>query len=181
MGVGGVQITYVRYLTGLTLRSYGARTFLTERMWARLEPLLPSEQGGMGRPCMDNRPIVEAILWKHRTGAPWRDLPESFELWNRSSLASIGGTGAVSGSGSSKPFEVRRIVNGAWSMAPSSAPTSMPLVQRGDLHPSPWALTRRLFDQGPPDRLCPRQSRGLRADARPVAHEQATRKPVDGP
>ncbi|WP_372342155.1 IS5 family transposase [Geothrix sp. PMB-07] len=51
-------------------------------MWARLEPLLPSEQGGMGRPRLDNRPIVEAILWKHRTGAPWRDLPESFGPWN---------------------------------------------------------------------------------------------------
>ncbi len=58
------------------------RTFLTERMWARLEPLLPSEQGGMRRPRLDNRPIVEAIFWKHRTGVPWRDLPESFEPWN---------------------------------------------------------------------------------------------------
>ncbi|WP_372342202.1 IS5 family transposase [Geothrix sp. PMB-07] len=48
----------------------------------QLEPLLPSEQGGMGRPRLDNRPIVEAILWKHRTGAPWRDLPESFGPWN---------------------------------------------------------------------------------------------------
>src|ERR1035437_5863329 len=59
-----------------------ARTFLTEPMWARLEPLLPREQGGMGRPRLDNRPIVEAILWKHRTGAPWSDLPESFGPWN---------------------------------------------------------------------------------------------------
>jgi transposase len=25
--------------------------------------------------------MVEAILWKHRTGAPWRDLPESFGPW----------------------------------------------------------------------------------------------------
>jgi len=59
-----------------------ARTFLTERMWARLEPLLPSEHGGMGGPHLDNRPIVEAILWKHWTGAPLRDLPESFGPWN---------------------------------------------------------------------------------------------------
>ena len=25
--------------------------------------------------------MVEAILWKHRTGAPWRDLPEAFGPW----------------------------------------------------------------------------------------------------
>jgi transposase len=25
--------------------------------------------------------MIEAILWKHRTGAPWRDLPESFGPW----------------------------------------------------------------------------------------------------
>src|ERR1035438_2664882 len=67
---------------GITLRWSVARTFLTERKWARLEPLLPSEQGGMGRPRLDNRPTVEAIPWKHRTGAPWRDLPESFGPWN---------------------------------------------------------------------------------------------------
>lgn len=57
------------------------RTFLTDHMWNRLEPLLPAEQGGMGRPRLPNRPIVEAILWKHRTGAPWRDLPESYGPW----------------------------------------------------------------------------------------------------
>lgn len=72
----------LRYLMGLTLRESVARTFPTERMWVRLEPLLPSEQGGTGRPRLDNRAIVEAILWKHRTGAPWRGLPESFGLWN---------------------------------------------------------------------------------------------------
>lgn len=45
-------------------------------MWARLGPLGPGEQGGMGRPRVENRPIVDAILWNHRTGASWRDLPE---------------------------------------------------------------------------------------------------------
>lgn len=57
------------------------RNQLSDRMWAKLAPLLPSEGGRRGRPSLPNRPIVEAILWKHRTGAPWRDLPESFGLW----------------------------------------------------------------------------------------------------
>jgi transposase len=26
--------------------------------------------------------MIEAILWKHRTGAPWRDVPEEFGPWN---------------------------------------------------------------------------------------------------
>lgn len=57
------------------------RSLLNDRMWAKLEPLLPPESGRRGRPSLPNRPFVEAILWKHRTGAPWRDLPESFGPW----------------------------------------------------------------------------------------------------
>jgi transposase len=28
-----------------------------------------------------NRLFVEAVIWKLRTGAPWRDLPEHFGDW----------------------------------------------------------------------------------------------------
>jgi len=58
------------------------RRFLTEAMWDKLAPLLPPERGGIGRPRFSNRLMVEAILWKHRTGAPWRDLPEDFGPWS---------------------------------------------------------------------------------------------------
>jgi len=57
------------------------RSFLTEARWEQLGPLLPPEPGGMERPRFSNRLRVEAILWKHRTGAPWRDLPEDFRPW----------------------------------------------------------------------------------------------------
>ncbi len=36
----------------------GKRDVLTERQWARINELLPPEQGPMGRPAKPNRPIV---------------------------------------------------------------------------------------------------------------------------
>jgi transposase len=53
---------------------------LTETAWARIEPLLPAgrKRGGQWR---DHRQVINAILWKVRTGAPWRDLPERYGSW----------------------------------------------------------------------------------------------------
>lgn len=49
---------------------------LTDVMWRRLSPLLPPQKPRTGRPSLDHRCIIEAVLWLARTGAPWRDLPE---------------------------------------------------------------------------------------------------------
>src|SRR5690349_23169273 len=51
---------------------------LTDREWRRIAPLLPAEKPRTGRPNHDHRRIVNGILWIHRTGAPWRDLPERY-------------------------------------------------------------------------------------------------------
>lgn len=52
---------------------------LTDKAWAQIEPLLPvSNRGGQWR---DHRQVIDAILWKLRTGAPWRDLPERYGPW----------------------------------------------------------------------------------------------------
>ena len=59
------------------------RKILSNRQWNRISPLLPGRPGTVGRPPVDdNRNTVEAMLWIARTGAPWRDLPESFGKWN---------------------------------------------------------------------------------------------------
>ena len=55
-------------------------TELTDRAWAQIEPLLPPVSGG-GRRWRDHRQVINAILWKLRTGAPWRDLPERYGPW----------------------------------------------------------------------------------------------------
>lgn len=53
---------------------------LTDRAWARIEPLLPAVSGP-GRRWRDHRQVINAILRKLRTGAPWRDLPERYGPW----------------------------------------------------------------------------------------------------
>ena len=35
-----------------------------------------------GRPAKNDRNFIEAVLWWHRTGVPWRDLPIEFGPWS---------------------------------------------------------------------------------------------------
>jgi transposase len=57
------------------------REMLTDAQWHQIEILLPSQKGKQGRPRKDDRLIIEGILWSLRTGAPWRDLPNTFGSW----------------------------------------------------------------------------------------------------
>ncbi len=54
---------------------------LTDEMWARIEPLLPAVKGPMGPPFRPHRPVLEGILYRYRTGVPWRDLPAEYGSW----------------------------------------------------------------------------------------------------
>jgi transposase len=54
---------------------------LTDEQWAVLEPLLPPARPRTGRPNKDHRLVVEAVLFRLRTGVPWRDLPERYGPW----------------------------------------------------------------------------------------------------
>lgn len=55
---------------------------LTDEQWALLQSLLPAERTGRpGRPWTAHRRVVNAILWRTRTGAPWRDLPAGYGSW----------------------------------------------------------------------------------------------------
>lgn len=58
-----------------------ARHALSNAQWLRLAPLLPPVRPPVGRPNHDQRHILNAILWILKTGALWRDLPESFGKW----------------------------------------------------------------------------------------------------
>ena len=55
---------------------------LSDSEWEQVKKLLPSERTGKrGKPCGDNRNMLNAMVWLARSGAPWRDLPERFGPW----------------------------------------------------------------------------------------------------
>jgi transposase len=58
-----------------------ARGDLTDAQYARLLPLLPASEGKPGRKFEDHRQVINGILWRLRTGAPWRDLPDRYGPW----------------------------------------------------------------------------------------------------
>jgi len=52
------------------------RYALRDDQWERIKDLLPGKPGDVGVTAHDNRRFVEAVLYRYRTGIPWRDLPE---------------------------------------------------------------------------------------------------------
>ncbi|MEU2232848.1 IS5 family transposase [Streptomyces vietnamensis] len=53
---------------------------LTNAEWDRLEPHLPVS-GQRGGRWSDHRRVINGILFRVRTGIPWRDLPERYGSW----------------------------------------------------------------------------------------------------
>ena len=69
------------------MRRFGLR----DDQWERIKDLLPGREGSVGVTAADNRLFVEAVLYRYRTGMPWRDLPErhchiniGLAAWNQS-------------------------------------------------------------------------------------------------
>lgn len=58
------------------------RSVLSDSHWSIIAPLLPGKASDCGVTAKDNRLFFEALLWRVRTGAPWRDLPSGFGSWN---------------------------------------------------------------------------------------------------
>jgi transposase len=55
---------------------------LSDDQWQRIAPFLPSNVGRRGHPFGNDRRVVEGIIYRYRTGIPWRDLPrEQFGPW----------------------------------------------------------------------------------------------------
>ena len=58
------------------------RFILSDKTWSLIAPMLPGKASDCGVTAKDNRLFVEAVLWRVRVGAPWRDLPPGFGEWN---------------------------------------------------------------------------------------------------
>jgi transposase len=56
------------------------RHSLTDAQWRRLQRVLPVQRAGPGS-TLGDRLFVEAVLYRAKTGLPWRDLPERFGPW----------------------------------------------------------------------------------------------------
>lgn len=69
---------------------------LTDSQWARIEPLLPSSSGKRGGQYKPHRPLLNGMLWRLRSGAPWEDIPPRYgsykTVWHRFNAWSADGT-----------------------------------------------------------------------------------------
>lgn len=54
------------------------RYALRDYQWEQIKDLLPGRASTVGVTAKDNRLFVEAVLYRYRSGIPWRDLPERF-------------------------------------------------------------------------------------------------------
>ena len=53
---------------------------LTDAQWRRVQRVLPKQKSGP-EALLGDRLFIEAVLFRARTGLPWRDLPERFGPW----------------------------------------------------------------------------------------------------
>ncbi|MDY7992387.1 IS5 family transposase [Paenibacillus polymyxa] len=55
---------------------------MQDQQWRQIQDLFPPERKPQGgRPAVDNRIMLNAMLWVAHSGAPWRDLPDFFPNW----------------------------------------------------------------------------------------------------
>ena len=54
---------------------------LRDDQWERIKDFLPGREGHVGGNAADNRLFVDAVLYRYRTGVPWRDLPARLGDW----------------------------------------------------------------------------------------------------
>jgi transposase len=54
---------------------------IDDEVWVRLKPHLFGSKGNRVRRGLNNRLFLNAVLWKLRTGCPWRDLPPCYGNW----------------------------------------------------------------------------------------------------
>jgi transposase len=144
------------------------RFVVNDAVWERVAPLLPGKASDSGVTAKDNRLFLEAVLWRVRTGLPWRDLPQGLGKWNsvfqrfrRWVRAEV--FDRVFRRVSDEPDFEYALVDGTIVTAHHKASGA-----RGDPSPGHRPLPRRPDHQDRRPRRRPRQPRALRAAAGPA-------------
>ena len=57
------------------------RYALRDDQWVKIKDVLPGRAGHVGGTAADNRLFVDAVIFRYRTGIPWRDLPVRYGAW----------------------------------------------------------------------------------------------------
>jgi transposase len=84
---------------------------LRDDQWDWIKDTPPGRAGSVGVTAVDNRRFVDAVLYRYRSGIPWRDLPEKLADWNNTRGASAAGLPGVSGKRCSPCWWLIRITN----------------------------------------------------------------------
>ncbi|WP_431193212.1 IS5 family transposase [Streptomyces tendae] len=101
---------------------------LTDQEWELLAPLIP--RAATGRPRVEDRQVINGMVYKIRTGISWRDLPERYGPWKtvytRFRRYALGCSPKPCSR--SRPTPTRPATSTGWSRStpPSSALTSTP-------------------------------------------------------
>jgi transposase len=72
----GVEDIGIGVIQALKLEPRIMRYELSDYEWAAVRPFLPNKPRGVPR--VNDRRVLNGIFWVLRSGAPWRDLPETF-------------------------------------------------------------------------------------------------------
>lgn len=56
------------------------RHALTDEQWAKIEAILDASRPGP-KPKLGDRAFIDAVLYRAKTGIPWRDLPKRYGPW----------------------------------------------------------------------------------------------------
>jgi hypothetical protein len=122
------------------------RHALTDDQWRRLQAVLPKQKAGP-EATRGDRLFNEALLFRAKTGLPWRDLPERFGPWksvyNRfSSWAKKGHWATIFKELQLEVDEPGSIVDGF-----GCSRTPRCVGRKGGSNPMLWAVLEEVFQQ----------------------------------
>jgi transposase len=155
---------------------------LTDDQWDLLAPSFPPRRPKPGGPWKDDRLMLNGILWRLNTGAPWRDLPDRFGPWQTvyDRFAKLRRSGRLDQIIEGLQLRLNQAglidpdlfcIDGTNTRAARAAAGAREKksAARGAGGPRLGPVPRRVRDQGPPGLRRPRPAAGGARDGRPAA------------